>query len=119
MRILNLDHVIQVGGTHALIGTQEIRSLSNPYVVGRDGSEAEVLQKYRTRLMQGIKAGEPSICTGLRRLCERAEELRAAGFELSLAYNGAGNSAAAEVLAKCVDWLLSQSMKPLAGKGQA
>lgn len=47
--------------------------LGNPFVIGRDGTRAEVIAKYKARLIEKMKSQDAAVCNALRELL-KAEE---------------------------------------------
>lgn len=47
-------------------------ALGNPFVIGRDGSRADVLQKYRRWLWGAMQSRNETVLAELRRLAEQA-----------------------------------------------
>lgn len=55
--------VISIRNDHSVLGEPDVvridraTKFGNPYVIGRDGSRAEVIEMYRARLWRDIRAG--------------------------------------------------------------
>lgn len=88
-----------VGVTYVGRGKQS--KLGNPFVIGKDGDRDEVIAKYRAWLWVEIqKRGE--VWNELVALAQRVK----AGEQLQLGCWCAPQACHADVIAKCIDWML-------------
>ena len=54
---INIRHDPSVLDEPDVVRIDRATKWGNPFVIGRDGSRAEVIEKYRTRLWRDIRAG--------------------------------------------------------------
>ena len=55
--VINIRHDRSVLDEPDVVRIDRATRWGNPFVIGRDGSRAEVIEKYRTRLWRDIRAG--------------------------------------------------------------
>ena len=55
--VINIRHDRSVLGEPDVVRIDRATRWGNPFVIGRDGSRAEVIEKYRARLWHEIRAG--------------------------------------------------------------
>ncbi len=55
--VINIRHDRSVLDEPEVVRIDRATEWGNPYVIGRDGSRAEVIEKYRERLWREIRAG--------------------------------------------------------------
>lgn len=107
---LDLPNAVYVGRTRA-VGKQypmSYHQLANPFHIGTDGSQEEVVAKYRQWLFQRIKLGASPIRYALLALLEQA---KTTGVVLvchctnNLAGGPLGDECHAQVVAKALKWM--------------
>jgi hypothetical protein len=111
------------GKTNGFLGTHKIyigranysirlfqSPLANPFVIGRDGNRAQVIQKYREWLWQNVKAwkesgSENEVVKELLIIRDRVlngENIALSCYCFPLACHG-------DIIVKCIHWLISIS----------
>ena len=59
--VINIRHDRSVLADPDVVRIDRATKFGNPYVIGRDGSRAEVIEKYREHLWREIHAGHVSV----------------------------------------------------------
>jgi len=99
--VINIRHDRSVLDEPDVVRIDRATKWGNPYVIGRDGSRAEVIAKYRARLWREIRAGRVDL-----------DEL-AALHDRRLACWCAPEPCHGDVLAFAAQWA---AQRPLAGR---
>lgn len=89
-------------GTSVYVGRPTV--LGNPFVIGRDGSRADVLQKYRRWLWSAMQSRNETVLAEFRRLAEQA----AAG-DVVLSCWCSPAPCHAEILRAAIGWLQTKT----------
>lgn len=92
-----------IEGRHEYIGRP--RTLGNPFVLGRDGTRGQVIEKYRRWLWAKVKANDAAVILKLRELA-----LAARGMNVRLMCHCKPQACHGDVIKACVEWMEREGM---------
>lgn len=110
---LNLPNSVYVGRTKS-VGKQypsALHQLANPFVIGKDGTREEVVNKYKGWLFQRIKMGTSPIRFALLTLLDKASSSTGVVLVCHCTNELEGNECHAQVIAKALGWMMQEHKK--------